>query len=615
MNRSRAILVVLIFVLAIPVVGLAYLQTESGFGGVLVPVANRFAPGSLEVSRGRLCLGGSLQAQGIRFESEALGVRVLVEDFFVDVSLTSLLSGPGPQIDQLRLHGADIEFAPPEEVADESEPEQPESEPEADGEGRLLLPVSIAEAEIRDLRLRLFEGGDEWARLSSEQLTVTGLVPGETGRITWLASGHLEPPGEDLAYESAVDLKAEVGRTSDGFLEEWAALLVAYVSGIPDARHTRFSLDSTGSFPAENEVKTSTRLRAEREGEVLGEVDATVSTSPNSDGRSVVASASVVLHSLNEAFLNPLIAPLRRGLIKRAKISGSLDVTTDLPIEMTGLPTQADGELSIESFDYRTLSVSGARLTVDATPGRLIAELGPTRINRGQVSARVSLEASGDEEDLQAVLRTRALDLTALAEAFREDLPTSVEGILDLSASVSSKAPPDADLRETANGNVKTKLTRGRIQGLNLMSFLAEQSGVEAFKAIPIDDFDVDADVEIKDGVAYFEEDEVKAAAAELVVNGTVVLKGSADLTIEAFVVPSLSKTLGRFGIDMSGRKQYERMTGLPVAVRVSGPFENLSYGPTAPRTVERTEKAVDSGSQQMDKAVKGVTDWFKKKK
>ena len=99
-----------------------------------------------------------------------------------------------------------------------------------------------------------------------------------------------------------------------------------------------------------------------------------------------------------------------------------------------------------------------------------------------------------------------------------------------------------------------------------------------------------------------------------LVVNGTVVLKGSADLTIEAFVVPSLSKTLGRFGVDMSGLKQYERMTGLPVAVRVSGPFENLSYGPTAPLTVERTGKAVDSGSQQVDKAVKGVTDWFKKK-
>jgi hypothetical protein len=309
------------------------------------------------------------------------------------------------------------------------------------------------------------------------------------------------------------------------------------------------------------------------------------------------------------------MAPLRRGLIKRAKIAGSLDVSADLPIDVTSLSTRADGALSIERFDYRTLSVSGARLTVDATPGKLTAELGPTRINRGQVSARVSREESGGEERLKAVLWTRALDLTALAQAFREDLPTSVEGILDLSASVSSKAPPDADLRETANGNVKMKLARGRIQGFNLMSFLAEQSGVEGFKAIPIDDFDVDADVEIKNGVAYFEEDAVKAAAAELLVNGTVVLTGSADLTVEAFVGPSVSQAFDRIGIDLSGLKQVERMTGLPVAVRVSGPFENLSYGPTAPRTVERTGEAVDSGSQQVDKAVKGVTDWFKKNK
>ena len=35
---------------------------------------------------------------------------------------------------------------------------------------------------------------------------------------------------------------------------------------------------------------------------------------------------------------------------------------------------------------------------------------------------------------------------------------------------------------------------------------------------------------------------------------------------------------------------------------------------PTSCLTVERTGKAVDSGNQQVDKAVKGVTDWFKKK-
>jgi hypothetical protein len=56
------VLVAPILVLVIPVVGLAYLQTESGFGGVLVPVANRFALGSLEVAKGRLGLGGSLEA-------------------------------------------------------------------------------------------------------------------------------------------------------------------------------------------------------------------------------------------------------------------------------------------------------------------------------------------------------------------------------------------------------------------------------------------------------------------------------------------------------------------------------------------------------------------------
>jgi hypothetical protein len=82
-------------------------------------MANRFAPGSLEVSRGRLGLGGSLEAEAARFESEELGVSLAVDELFVDVSLTSLLFGPGPQIDELRIHGAEIEVAPTDGIPGE----------------------------------------------------------------------------------------------------------------------------------------------------------------------------------------------------------------------------------------------------------------------------------------------------------------------------------------------------------------------------------------------------------------------------------------------------------------------------------------------------------------
>ncbi|MDJ0850420.1 MAG: AsmA-like C-terminal region-containing protein [Myxococcota bacterium] len=609
MTRSRLILGVALVGLVVPLVVLVFLQTESGFSRVVVPLASRFAPGSLEVASGRLGLGGSLTAEGLRFESAELGVRVVVGELFADLSLASLLSGPGPRVERLRLVGGEVEVFPAEEIADEPEPE---TATEAD-DGRLLLPVSISEAEIRDLRVRLLEGDAPWATLTSKALSVSGVVPGETGRITWSASALVQPPGEDLAYDGSVDLEAEVGRTSDGYLETWTAALVADVTGIPDERHTRFTLDSQGQLAGAGELSASTRVRAEREGKEVGEVDATLSTSAKPEGGEAV-SASLALRSLNEAFLNPIIAPLRRGLIERAEIAGSLDITADLPIDTTALPNRAAGKLAIGRFDYRTLAVSGAQLTVDVTPERLTAELGPTRINRGRVSARVSHETSSDGETLQATAKARALDLTAVARAFREDLPAAVEGVLDLSASLSSRAAPGADLLEKANGTVTTELVRGRIEGFNPMSFLAAQSGVEAFKAIPIDDFDVNADVEIRNGVAYLEEEEVKATAAELVVNGTVALTGSADLTIEAFVGPSVSKTLGRLGIDMGSVKQYERMSGVPVAVRVSGPFENLSYGPATPRTAERAGKTADSASQALDDAVKSVTDLFKKK-
>ena len=95
-------------------------------------------------------------------------------------------------------------------------------------------------------------------------------------------------------------------------------------------------------------------------------------------------------------------------------------------------------------------------------------------------------------------------------------------------------------------------------------------------------------------------------------VNGTVALAGSADLTIEAFVGPSVSGSLQRIGIDWKALKKVERMTALPVAIRVSGPVANLSYEPTTPRTAQRTGEAADSASDQVDKAIRGVRDWFK---
>jgi hypothetical protein len=609
MSRSRVLVIVLIFFL-----GVAYLQTGHGFRHVLLPIANGFVPGRLSVESGRLGLTGTLEAKAVELDSQDLGIQVAVGDFFVSLSIISLLWGP-PHIEELRLYDVDVSIA-----QREGEEESPAKESEEQGIERFLaLPLHATAADVQRVRVQLLQDDVTWSDVKTEHLSITSLTAGETGRISSVTTVVLTPPEEgDLDYAGEIELQAEIAQTSGGRIEGWKVSVMANVSGLLDSGQTdddptTFTIDSSGEIGTDLALTAQTRLVAKRGSTLLGEVDTSISTMEGPEGR-VIAKASAQLQSLSEGFLNPLIAPLRRGHIDRAKISGDFEVTADLPLDVSQPPRRAKAQVSIERFDYRTLRVAQGLATLDFSADSIVAELAPTRINRGRLSGKLNLDSIGSEQKLAANVQASKLDLAAIARAFREDMPTAIEGILDLSATLASQAPPDADLRKTANGNVEVHLKGGRIEGFNIMSFLAEQSGVEAFKAIPLDDFDVDASPRIENGVAYLEEAVVKAAAAELLINGSVALMGSADLTIEAFVGPSIATTLSRFGVKMDSVRTYERLTSVPVAIGVSGPFDDLSYGPTQGRTIDRAGDAVDAGSGAVDDSVKGVVDWLRKK-
>jgi hypothetical protein len=605
MSRSRVLVIALVAFVA----GLVYIQTGDGFRRVLLPIANGFVPGHLSVESGRLGLTGTLEAKAVELDSQDLGIQVAVGDFFVSLSIFSLLFGP-PHIEELRLYDVDVSIA-----QREGEEESPAKESEERGIERFLaLPLHATTADVQRVRVQLLQDDVPWADVKTEHLSITSLTAGETGQISSATTVVLTPPEEGgIDYAGEIELEAEIAQTSGGRIEGWKVSVVANVSGVLDGGQTTFTIDSTGEIAADRALTAQTRLLAKRGSTLLGEVDTSISTADGPEG-SAVAKASVQLRSLSEAFLNPLIAPLRRGHIDRAKISGDFELSADLPLDTSAPPRRAKGQISIERFDYRTLRVAQGLAKLDFSADSISAELAPTRINRGRLSGKLNLDSIGSEQKLAANVQASKLDLAAIARAFREDMPTAIEGILDLSATLASQAPPDADLRKTANGNVEVHLKGGRIEGFNLMSFLAEQSGVEAFKAIPLDDFDVDASPRIENGVAYLKEAAVKAAAAELLINGSVALMGSADLTIEAFVGPSIATTLSRFGVKMDSVRTYERLTSVPVAIGVSGPFDDLSSGPTQGRTIDRAGDAVDAGSGAVDDSVKGVVDWLRKK-
>lgn len=601
----RSVVLALVIVAALLVGACVTVQTPAGFRGVVVPLANLFAPGEIEVQRGRLGLLGSLEVEALRYAAPELGVEVTAADLAVDVSLPSLLTG-APRVELLRLHDARIVL----QIA-EGEDEAPE--PGGEGwRGRLPpMPAAVGEADVRNLVLEITEPQGARTVLGPLNLTVSGLLPGESGRITLHTPLQLKDPVDEVDYDGTLALEAELRQTPGGRIEQLTASARGDVAGASAGGATRFVLDLAGADSGEGGIDASLDLRGERGGQPLGQASARLRTERADDGADV-ATASLALRSITESFLNPLVAPLGRGLVSRASLDGELDLAADWPFDASQPPRRARGELRIDRFDYRALAVSSARATVEAGPGTAVLELSPTRINGGSVSGKVSYEARGEQAVIDAALRTRRLDLGALSTTFHEQVPNRVEGLLDLSAALASEAPAGADLRETAAGRVVAHVDRGRIEGFNIMSFLADRSGVDAFRAIPLDDFAVDAQARISGGVAQLREAEVRSTAVELVVNGTVALAGRVDLTIEAFVGPSLTATLERLGVELPTLAAAEKLVGVPAAIRVRGPVDDLSYGAATPRTTERLRETGDTGTRRLEDAADKVKRWLR---
>jgi len=591
-----------------------YVQTSAGFASVVLPLANAFVPGKLEVESGRLALSGSLEAQGIQYAAPELGIALSAREFAGELSLQSL-SGALPHLHRLRLHDAEltlVQSQPAEAEEEEGEEESWELEIPA-------LPISVGEAELHNLMLRVTTREGVNLAIGPLELTISQLFAGETGQVVLSAPAKLRQAEEGVDYTGNLELEAEISQSAEGVPEQLKASVRASVDEGSPQGAIAFVLDLSGAQAEDDLLSASFDLRAELGGKPLGEASGTLATLREGDGTEQV-SAKLALRSLTESFLNPLIAPLGRGVVSRARIGGDLELVMGWPPDFSQVPQRAHGQLHVEQLDYRSLAISKARASLEANSNALLLQLEPARINRGSLSGKLAFDAGGELEEIDAALEAKSLDLGALSKAFEEEIPNPVEGVLDLSLALASLAPPGADLREAAKGRVVTKVRGGRIEGFNLMSFLAQQSGVEAFRAIPLDDFSVDADMPVAGGVARLHEAEVRSVAVELVINGSVALMGSLDLTIEAFIGPSVAATLERLGLKLPALGAVEHMVGVPAAVRVSGPVDDLSYGPTTPRTTERLGKATDAGSQTLkdaaDKsgeALKGAGDQLKK--
>jgi hypothetical protein len=293
--------------------------------------------------------------------------------------------------------------------------------------------------------------------------------------------------------------------------------------------------------------------------------------------RRATLEVSGVVDSLDLTDLAPALQGARSSTAPGRSAGGSPATRGRRPqLAMPTLPMDVTADLSVTQLRYRELEVRSGKMTADLGPDVWRIDLKPTRFASGAISGVWNRRLSGSLETVDFEGTGEQLDVTRLSQSLGTG-DVQLDGVVDFSASGSARVPRGADIIPDVKGQLKAEVDEGRLRGLNLMAFLANRTGLTELKRIPLDSFDVLVDAHIADGAVHFDEAYVFGNLAKFQVTGEAGVE-SMNLTVQTFVFPSLARTMQGLGIKLDIFGAIDRMTGLPMATRVRGPYRELEY-------------------------------------
>ncbi|MBT9505514.1 AsmA family protein [Rhodoferax sp.] len=226
------------------------------------------------------------------------------------------------------------------------------------------------------------------------------------------------------------------------------------------------------------------------------------------------------------------------------------------------------------------LQVSGIKLdklntTVNLAGGRL--ELAPLSMNlyQGSASGRVAVNAVGNSVSIQQNLVGVSIN-PLMKDLVNKDL---LEGRGNVQVDLSSRGDTVSAMKKALAGTASLSLKDGAIKGINLAQSLRDIKGklggqsdsTQQAKAGEKTDFsELTASLKVANGVAHNDDLAMKSPFLRLA--------GAGDIDIGAGQMNYLAKASVVASGEGQGGKGLDQLKGLTVPVRVSGPFESLSY-------------------------------------
>jgi AsmA protein len=235
----------------------------------------------------------------------------------------------------------------------------------------------------------------------------------------------------------------------------------------------------------------------------------------------------------------------------------------------------ASGTVKIGQLQVSNVKASNVRLEVKAAGGKLDVAPLSANLYDGSLAGALSVNANNNQVALKQSLTNVNIN-PLMKDAIDKDL---LEGRGNVAVDVTTAGTTVAALKKGLNGTASMNLRDGAIKGINLAKtfretkavFTTRKDAVQQAKQTEKTDFsELTGTFRIANGVARNDDLSMKSPF--------IRLGGAGDINIGEDRMDYLAKASVVASAGGQGGKDLDHLKGMTVPVRVSGPFDKLSY-------------------------------------
>lgn len=273
-----------------------------------------------------------------------------------------------------------------------------------------------------------------------------------------------------------------------------------------------------------------------------------------------------------------------------------------------GLPIDAlrklnlNGTITIDKLKAYNIRSEDIRITTVAQHGNLRIHPATAKLYGGTYSGDVRVDARGREPLLSIDEKLKGVQAgPLLKDAAGSDWVT---GTADLTAQLSAKGQAPEQVRRTLNGVVTFAFLNGEIKGVNIPLMIRKANAALRGEPAPPDepektDFaSLTGTAQVRNGLVSNRDLDLKSPLIRVTGNGTAnLVNEKVDYLVKAVLVASLKG---------QGGSSLDKLKGVPIPIRVSGTFQNLSYRPDLKEAFKGIQKEkIKEEKQRVEKKVK----------